>query len=88
MLCKKMLDKGILKSLDGKINEKNYKSFLFWKLTTIHFLHFLFFHGFPLLTEPDHKDTECEPQGDTDDADQESYKPGLLHQVLLLWPCK
>lgn len=26
-----MLDKGIFKSLDGKINEKNYKSFRFWK---------------------------------------------------------
>lgn len=62
--------------------------FPFGRLTTIHFLHLLLFHGFPFLTEPHHKDTEREPQGDTDNADQKSYKPGLLHQVLFLWPCK
>lgn len=84
MLCEKMLDKGISKLLNGK----NFISFLLWRLTTIHFLHLLLFHGFPFLTEPHHKDTEREPQGDTDNADQKSYKPGLLHQVLFLWPYK
>lgn len=90
MLCEKMLDKGTvyIKVIKWKKLGKNFISFLLWRLTTIHFLHLLLFHGFPFLTEPHHKDTEREPQGDTDNADQKSYKPGLLHQVLFLWPCK
>lgn len=58
-----------------------------YKLTTVHFLHLLFFHGFPLLAQPHHKDTQSEPQGDSYNTDEEANEPGLFYQILLLWSC-